>query len=67
MNDYIKAEEIAERWCVSLRQVRIPCKAGRIAGAKKFGTTWAVPLHAEKPTRIGRLKPGAKPKDVKGE
>jgi hypothetical protein len=61
MNGYIKAEVIAERWDISLRQVQILCKAGRIKGAEKFGTTWAIPADAAKPTRTGNLKPGRKP------
>ena len=62
MNGYVQAEEIAERWNVSIRQVQILCKAGKIDGAVKFGTTWAIPEDAAKPTRTGKLKPGRKPK-----
>jgi hypothetical protein len=67
MIGYAQAEEIAERWDVSIRQIQILCKAGRIDGAVKFGTTWAIPKDAVKPTRTGKLKPGRKPKpkDVK--
>jgi hypothetical protein len=39
------------------------CKQGRIAGAVKFGTTWAIPEDAPKPTRTGKLKPGRRPKE----
>jgi len=63
MNDYIIAEEIAKRWDISLRQVQYLCKSGRIEGAIKFGTNWAIPEDAVKPTRSGKLKPGRKRKD----
>jgi len=63
MNGYITAEKMAERWNVSLRQVQLLCKNGKINGATKFGNTWAIPENAIKPTRTGALKPGRKPKD----
>ena len=62
MNGYVQAEVLAERWNVSIRQVQILCKEGRIEGAIKFGTTWAIPENAPKPTRTGKGKPGRKPK-----
>ena len=65
MNGYIQAGEIAKRWDISIRQVQILCKAGKIDGAVKFGTTWAIPENAVKPTRTGKLKPGRKPKTSK--
>ena len=62
MNGYVQAEEIAERWNVSIRQVQILCKAGKIDGAVKFDATWAIPEDAIKPTHTGKFKPGRKPK-----
>ena len=62
MIGYIKAEEAAKRWDVSLRQVQRLCDEGRIEGAEKFGKSWAIPANAPKPTRTGKLKPGRKPK-----
>ena len=67
MNGYIKAEEIAERWNISIRQVQILCKAGKVDGAIKFGNTWAIPEDATKPTRTGKLKPGRKSKTSEGK
>jgi len=61
MNGYVKAEIIAERWNVSVRQVQLLCQNGKIAGASKFGNAWAIPENALKPTRTGTLKPGRKP------
>ena len=62
MIGYIKAEEAAKRWDVSLRQVQRMCDEGRINGAEKFGNAWAIPANAPKPTRTGKSKPGRKPK-----
>ena len=62
VNGYIRPEEIAERWNVSIRQIQILCKAGKIDGAVKFGTIWAIPEDAVKPTRTTQFKPGRKPK-----
>jgi hypothetical protein len=63
MKGYITAEEMAERWNVTARQVQILCKNGKIEGASKFGSTWAIPEDAPKPTRTGKSKPGRKPKE----
>lgn len=62
MIGYVKACDMAEKWGVTDRQVQILCKAGKIDGAVKFGTTWAIPENAVKPTRTGEQKPGRKPK-----
>lgn len=63
MIGYVKACDMAEKWGVTDRQVQILCKAGKIEGAVKFGTTWAIPENAVKPTRTGEHKPGRKRKD----
>ena len=60
MNGYVQAEQIAEIWGVSTRQVQVLCKQGKVKGAIKFGASWAIPETAEKPTRTGELKPGPK-------
>ena len=64
MNGYIQAEEIAKRWDISTRQVQVLCKAGKIDGVIKFGTTWAIPENAVKPTRTVPVKPGPKSKKI---
>jgi len=66
MNGYIRADELAKRWDITLRQVQSFCKSGMIEGAIKFGNTWAIPENAKKPTRTGKLKPGRKPKTSEG-
>ena len=60
MTGYILAEEAAERWDISRRQVQRICEAGRIEGAIKFGPSWAIPKDAKKPTRTAKSKPGRK-------
>jgi len=67
MNGYIQAEEVAEKWNISSRQVQYLCKLGRIEGAIKFGTTWAIPEDAKKPTRTVPIKPGRRPREVATE
>jgi len=63
VNGYITVEEMAERWNVSIRQVQLLCKDGKIENASKFGNTWAIPEDTAKPTRTGKLKPGRKSKE----
>ena len=62
MIGYMKAEEAAERWNVSVRQVQRLCGEGRIEGVIRFGKSWAIPENAPKPTRTGKGKPGRKSK-----
>lgn len=49
MDNYIRVQEIAEKWNITVRQVQLLCKNNRIPGAVKFGNTWAIPRDAEKP------------------
>ena len=56
MNGYVKAEVLAERWNVSLRQVQVLCQNGKIEGAIKFGAAWAIPENTLKPTRASKQK-----------
>ncbi|MDR2546714.1 MAG: helix-turn-helix domain-containing protein [Lachnospiraceae bacterium] len=67
MNGYVKAEEMAERWNVSVRQVQLLCQNGKIEGSSKFGNAWAIPENTPKPTRTGKYKPGRKPMDKLSE
>ena len=63
MNGYVNAEIMAKRWDVSVRQVQLLCKNGKIEGASKFGNAWAIPEKTLKPTRSSKRKPGRKPKE----
>jgi len=62
MIGYIRVHDAAAKWDVSERHVQRLCIEGFIEGAVKFGTTWAIPENAPKPTRTSKLKPGRVPK-----
>ena len=57
MVGYMKIQEAAEKWGISDRRINTLCLQGRIDGAVKFGTTWAIPIDAEKP-KDERVKSG---------
>ena len=61
MTGYVKAEDMAARWGVSIRQVQLLCQNGKIKNASKFGNVWAIPENTPKPTRTAKVKPGRKP------
>lgn len=63
MDGYLKAEEMAKLWNMSVRQVQYLCKTGKIEGVTKFGNAWVIPKNAPKPTRTGKLKPGRRPRE----
>ena len=67
LDNYFEAEEAAKLWGISTRQVQRLCKDGRVEGAVKFGTTWAISKDTKKPTRTSKLKPGRKTVSSKGE
>lgn len=50
MNGYITAQEAAEKWGITSRQVQILCKSNRIKGAARMSRIWIIPKNAEKPT-----------------
>ncbi len=56
--EYLKIQEVAEKWGVSVRSVQMLCAAGKIEGATRFGRDWMIPKDAERPidgrTRLGR-------------
>ncbi len=47
--NYLTIKQTALRWGVSERTVSKLCLAGRVFGAVRFGTSWAIPDNAEKP------------------
>ena len=53
--DYIKLEEAARKWGVSVRRVQALCADGRIEGAVRFGRDWMIPRQAARPAD-GRTK-----------
>jgi hypothetical protein len=60
MFEYMTAKEAAEKWGISQRRVQVLCVEGRIAGARKYASVWAIPKDAEKPKDI-------RVKEVKGK
>lgn len=54
--EYMTAQEAAERWGLSLRQVQQLCVTGRVEGARKFGGAWAIPADTGKPKDLRRTK-----------
>jgi len=55
--EYLSITQTAEKWGLSGRRVLTLCTEGRIPGAKKVGSFWAVPADAEKP-KDARIKSG---------
>ena len=47
--EYLTVRETAQKWGLAPRTVQQFCTDGRIPGAQKFGTSWAIPADAEKP------------------
>ena len=56
--EYLKIEEIAKKWDISVRRVQLLCADGKIEGAVRFGRAWMIPKNAKKPvdgrTKVGR-------------
>lgn len=49
MFEYMTVKEAAEKWGLSVRRVQLLCVEGRIGGAMKYASVWAIPKDAEKP------------------
>lgn len=49
--------QTGEKWGISGRRIQRLCAEGRIPGATKIGSYWAVPEDAEKP-KDNRIKNG---------
>ena len=47
--EYMTVYDAAQKWNTSERLVQKYCASGRIAGAEKFGSSWRIPVGAEKP------------------
>lgn len=55
--EYLSIKQTAEKWDLSVRRVNVLCTEGRIPGATKIGSYWAVPANAKKP-KDQRIKSG---------
>ena len=54
MNGYMTAQEAADKWGITSRQVQILCKNKRIIGATMLSRIWLIPDGAKKPTSTRR-------------
>lgn len=51
MKGYMTVLQIAGKWDVTVRQIQVLCKQGRIKGAERMGGMWIIPENAVKPTK----------------
>lgn len=61
---YLSVKQTSEKWGISGRRIQRLCAEGRIQGATKIGSYWAVPADAKKP-RDERVKSGKYIKNTK--
>jgi len=54
---YLSISQVAEKWGIKQRRIRVLCAEGRIEGAYKVGAFWLIPEEAEKP-KDERVKSG---------
>lgn len=54
---YLSIKQTSEKWSVSPRWINDLCITGRIPGAVKIGSYWAIPADAEKP-KDARVRSG---------
>ncbi|MPN16742.1 hypothetical protein SDC9_164087 [bioreactor metagenome] len=47
--EYLSIRQTADKWGISIRRIQVLCTEGRIPGAMKVGSYWAIPADAEKP------------------
>lgn len=57
--EYLSTDEFAKRHNVSREIIKVYCREGRIAGAKKIGKRWAIPETALYPVESVSRKPSA--------
>lgn len=62
MMDYITIREASQKWGIGIRRINTLCNEGRIEGCVKFGSSWAIPAEALKPSDM-RIKSGKYVKD----
>ena len=62
--DYVSSEDASDMLGVNESRIRQILSMGRFSGAFKFADTWLIPRKAVE--NYTRLKPGPKPKALKG-
>lgn len=55
--EYLSIRQTSEKWGLSPRRINEFCSEGRIPGATKIGSYWAIPADAERP-KDERIKSG---------
>ena len=60
--EYVKINDMAKKWGLSVRAVQLLCHDGRVEGAMRFGRAWMIPRNAPKPID-GRTKAGREKQD----
>ena len=55
--EYLSISQVSKKWGLSGRRIQTLCNEGRIPGATKIGSYWAVPGDAVKPNDE-RIKSG---------
>lgn len=63
--DYLSIRQTSEKWNLSARWINDLCTNGRIPGAVKIGSYWAIPADAEKP-KDARIRNGRYVKSESG-
>lgn len=44
--EYLSIKQVSEKWRLSTRRINVLCSEGRIPGATKIGSYWAIPAEA---------------------
>ena len=57
MTEYLSINQTSEKWGITVRRIQVLCTEGRIPGATKIGSYWAIPADTEKP-KDQRVKSG---------
>lgn len=60
--EYLSIKQTSEKWGITVRRIQVLCKEGRIPGAAKIGSYWAIPVDTKKPNDL-RIKSGKYIKD----
>jgi excisionase family DNA binding protein len=55
--EYLTVTQVAEKWGIKQRRIRVLCSENRIEGARKVGSYWLIPEEAKKP-KDERIKSG---------
>ncbi len=64
--EYLSVSQVAEKWGIKQRRIRVLCAEGRIPGAYKVGAYWLIPEDAQKP-KDERIKTGKYIRNKTGE